>query len=280
MILKLALLTALLCTPAYAKVCANWMTRDQYNYGVVNKGLNTSPHCEVKDIDCFCFDDLTEWSTSEVVEVFVDDLTKPIIDTREVEKCEIKIDDSKLPEKDPEMEAEEWAALHDEAVRKLTADSHEECKKKISEKKCDEGFSVVSKFEDEAYEFACQKLLGYEQKFGYKNIQPNPEKERKFKEDQVKEQIAQAEDKQAEKVLECGKKVKKLLLIRNAKKNPPLTKAEIKQFHKTFADLDDLLEGGSLNTARDEMLAAKTDSKVLTEEDKAEAIKTLDGCKL
>lgn len=269
------LITLLLSYSAFSRECANWISLEQYNFGVVNNG-GVVTGCEKGDNECICFDNMTEWKTSELVDVYVDDLSKPILEVGKVNTCKLKIDEDKLPKQDPKMEAEEWAALYEEAMRKLTAEAHEDCQKEIDKLQCEEGFNKKVEFEDETYSYYCQKLLGYEQKFGYREARPNPEKERKFKEEQAKLASDKAAEAYVEKLENCGKSVKRLLIIRNASKN--LTKAEVKQMHEMYKDIDMYLAGPSLGTAAEEMQKAVPDGRLLTEEDKVAMLTKLQEC--
>jgi hypothetical protein len=88
--------------------------------------------------------------------------------------------------------------------------------------------------------------------------------------DEVKMQIAL-------KKIECGKKVIAALLVRNSLKT--LTIAQITQENLTFANIKNLLETGSLETAKQAIQYVIEDGVVVTTEDKASLISTLDACK-
>lgn len=82
---------------------------------------------------------------------------------------------------------------------------------------------------------------------------------------------------QAEKVFNCGKSAQKLILIHNADKN--LTKAQVKHLVSTYADVKNLLDTGSLETAIEEIGAIIADGVVITEDDKTAIVEHINGCK-
>lgn len=78
------------------------------------------------------------------------------------------------------------------------------------------------------------------------------------------------------KSMECGKKVKALVLVRNAPKN--LSKGQVKQMLVSYSEIDSLLESGSLVTAKDEIQNIVADGVLITEQDKAALISKIDSC--
>jgi len=75
----------------------------------------------------------------------------------------------------------------------------------------------------------------------------------------------------------CGARVKALLLVRNAPKN--LTKQQKKQLVQTYKDTITLLDAGSLDAAKDDIVEATADGTIVTESDKTALAAQIDACK-
>lgn len=86
-----------------------------------------------------------------------------------------------------------------------------------------------------------------------------------------------AAEKNALARAECGRTVIARILIRNAPKG--LSKPQVKSMSATFAFIQGLLLNGSLETAREEILAVQADGVVVTEADKVALVQKLDSCK-
>lgn len=76
---------------------------------------------------------------------------------------------------------------------------------------------------------------------------------------------------------ECGRTVIAKLLVRNAPKG--LSKQQVKELSATYAFIQGLLLNGSLETAREEILAVPADGVVVTQADKDALVAKLDSCK-
>lgn len=81
---------------------------------------------------------------------------------------------------------------------------------------------------------------------------------------------------QAKLNMECGRNVQALLVVRNAAKN--LTTTQVKQVIQTYSIIKQLLDSGSLNTAKEEIQAVTPDGTLVTEEDKTALINKIDEC--
>lgn len=88
-------------------------------------------------------------------------------------------------------------------------------------------------------------------------------------------QEKQLEDLMSNKV-DCGMKTIKFIAKNNVKKN--LSKGQIKQMAKTYADIFDLLQAGAVDTAKDEITAQNPDGTIVTNEDKTAIISFIEGC--
>lgn len=200
------------------------------------------------DEQCLDFSHIESWETAELADEWVNDLDKPIRNKTQVEKC-------KKPKDETPQCQEELLALV--------------CEEEGAEKFASEDL-------EEVY---CSKITGYEQiKSGNKILVNNEEKVKAKKEKEKKEKEAREADALAKKAMECGQSVQRLLLVRNASKR--LATAQVKQLVKTYSDVKDLLDTGSLNSAREEILAITPDGTIVTEEDKQALIAHLDGCKI
>lgn len=78
------------------------------------------------------------------------------------------------------------------------------------------------------------------------------------------------------KAQQCGKRVMAMMLVRNAQK--ALSKAQKRLLVQTYKDIKDLLDVGSLEAAREDILAVNADGTLVTEADKTALVQTLDGC--
>lgn len=78
------------------------------------------------------------------------------------------------------------------------------------------------------------------------------------------------------KKIQCGKSAVKFIAKNNIKKN--LSRGQIKQMAKTYSDIFDLLNGGAIDTAIEEMQSVTTDGTIVTEQDKTDIIAFLNGC--
>jgi hypothetical protein len=109
-----------------------------------------------------------------------------------------------------------------------------------------------------------EKLIVNEQK---KELKDAEEKKNALLEDSIR---------QAKKLRDCGGRVMDVLLVRNSTKG--LTTAQVKQIVATYAPVKALLETGSLNSAKEEILAVSADGLLITEEDKTALIAEINSC--
>lgn len=89
--------------------------------------------------------------------------------------------------------------------------------------------------------------------------------------------LSEAAIRAALKAQRCGRRVKALLLVRNAPKG--LTNGQKKQLVSDHGTTIRLLDAGSLDTARAEILATPADGTIITEGDKTALVAELDNCK-
>lgn len=75
---------------------------------------------------------------------------------------------------------------------------------------------------------------------------------------------------------DCGKRVMALLLVRNQPKG--LTPAEVKQMVAGYASIKQLLESGSLVSAKEEIQGVVADGRLVTTADKAALTQEIDKC--
>lgn len=76
--------------------------------------------------------------------------------------------------------------------------------------------------------------------------------------------------------MDCGRKVVGLLLVRNQPKN--LTTAQVKQMNADYATIKDLLETGSLVSAKEEIEALVPDGTIVTTDDQTALAAKIDEC--
>lgn len=127
-------------------------------------------------------------------------------------------------------------------------------------------------------EVYCTKILGYEQKAsGTKTVVENSSKKTNFEAAKSAKIAKEAAVVFALKAMNCGKRTIATLLVQNASKG--LTKRQIKQMNKAYRDIKELLETGSLDSAKEEIEAVVADGTLVTEADKTALIAELDSCK-
>jgi hypothetical protein len=190
---------------------------------------------------CLCFDGIV-WQAAEIVDVMIDDTANPIMSKSEAEPCSGQAD----------------------------------CQLKLGVKECSD--SEETAYIDEGFtEVYCSKITGYPQiASGSKKLQNNPTKMATY-EAQVAAEKAQSDAiAQAKQAMACGEDVIALLLVLNVPKG--LTTAQIKQVNQTYADIKDLLETGSLVSAREEIQAVTPDGTLVTEADKIALTAKIDEC--
>lgn len=190
---------------------------------------------------CLCYEGIN-WHTAEIVDNQVDDLTKPLYSKNEVEECSGEAD----------------------------------CQAKLSAKEC--AHQDETAFTDAEFtEVWCSRLTGYEQKIEGKKLQTSSSKLATYTATQEAAKQKELGIQAAIKAMKCGERVKALLVVRNASKG--LTKPQIKQMNQAYAEIKDLLETGSLETAKDDMIAVEADGTLITEADKTALVAELDACK-
>jgi hypothetical protein len=200
--LQIAIGLMLLSTPAFASECRNKMSISQFESAKANNGLGLEmePSCNEKE-ECICFDKATEWAASNLVDVFGDDTDRPIIERSDEETCVVEVDETKLPDLDPKIEAEARAVILDEAAQKELEAKESECHKKATTKQCKSGSMPGWEFDSDkqVYTYYCSKLLGFEQKFVYREVQPDKAKEKEISDNAKAKEAAEAAEKATRK---------------------------------------------------------------------------------
>lgn len=125
-------------------------------------------------------------------------------------------------------------------------------------------------------EIYCAKVTGYNQiATGQKIVAEDAVLKANY-ESQVQAKKDQEEAIQNElKAIEHGKRVIAVLMYRNRSKN--LTTAQISQMNNTYSDIKNLLDTGSLETAKLAIGAITPDGTIVTEQDKTALIQEIDN---
>ena len=151
-----------------------------------------------------------------------------------------------------------------------------DCLTKESEKECLDGEIVIRVAENT--EVYCSKFIRYNQiASGNKIVIEDVDKKAVYESTEALIEADEMAMLAANESLKCGKKVIARMLLLNSLKD--LTKAQVKQFVKGYGDIKDLLETGSLESAREDIVASVPDGTVLTDQDKTIIIQELDGCR-
>jgi hypothetical protein len=140
-----------------------------------------------------------------------------------------------------------------------------DCEQKVSDKVCvDERHALT---DAEFTETWCNKITGYEQVLsGNKIIVENATKKAAYETAKAASDAMEAAIEQAYKAINHGKRVIALLVVRNASKG--LTTAQIEQMNLTYSEIKNLLETGSLVTAKEKIELITPDGTIVTESDK------------
>jgi hypothetical protein len=149
------------------------------------------------------------------------------------------------------------------------------CKLALEAKVCSKlGYE---KFIDALYtKVYCTQITGYKQKVVGKSFAVDQVAFDAYKAEKAAKNQFEAGINQAQMLQVCGRRVMGLMLVRNKQKN--LTTSQVKSVVKTYADISDLLESGSLVSAKEEVHAATADGVLVTEEDKAALLSEIDKC--
>lgn len=156
----------------------------------------------------------------------------------------------------------------------VTCSGIEECQAQLEAKDCGEDFL---KFIDSEYtKTYCTKITGYEQKEVSKELVKNTTAFDAYKAAQVQVSALNAGLSQATAAMDCGRKVQALLLVRNAPKS--LSKPQVKQLVLAYKDIKNLLDTGSLASAKEEIEAVVADGVIVTSADKAALVAQINTC--
>jgi hypothetical protein len=187
---------------------------------------------------------------SEIVDKMIDDETRPIHEAKSiVVACAAVLDDPSTTEIDESKTLEQ------------------DCLEKEAAQICDgsQGYFKVRVADNS--EVYCTKVVGYEQKVsGEKTITENATKKAAYDSSRLASEQMEAAIASAMKAIDHGKRVIALLLVRNASKG--LTTAQIEQMNSTYAEIKNLLETGSLVTAKEKIESITPDGTIVTEADK------------
>jgi len=148
----------------------------------------------------------------------------------------------------------------------------EDCKAKALELECVDG--RWSLYNAEYSEVWCNKITGYAQKAtGRKHLVINESKKQSRLNSEALEKQKSMAISQALKRMDKGRKVIGLMLVRNSTKT--LTKKQIRLMNKTYSEVKDLLETGSLESAHEAINELVPDGVLVTAEDKTALLSEL-----
>lgn len=192
---------------------------------------------------CFDIKSTKNASYSEIIDEMVDDYSKPVNSKNEIEACSDQTD----------------------------------CETKNASKVCADSEESVFMAADYS-EIYCSKLLRFEQKLsGRKIVSANETSKASYDAAKIAEATKEAAIAMAARAIACGKRVISMLVVQNASKS--LDTTQIKAMNVTYASIKDLLETGSLTSAREEILAQPVAEPLVTQTDKDVLVAELDACK-
>lgn len=136
----------------------------------------------------------------------------------------------------------------------------------------------TSFYNAEYSEVWCNKISGFEKKLsGRKILSRNESKKTQFETTEAAKKADEMAMAAASKALDCGKKVISRMLLQNKPKS--LSKAQVRNLVKTYKDIKNLLDTGSLESAREDILAVTLNPPIVTQADKDALVAELDACK-
>jgi len=209
-----------------------------------NQAFQMQSECErVTSSECFDLGDLPQ-SVYSVSIIEVDDLNKPIYSKEDVQTC---ID-------------------------------NDDCDGKFLSVVCTDNLSYPIKNYD-LLQVYCSKVVGYEKKskevIALDHIKKTAYDAQVLSDNAKKNEEAGIQT--ALKAMDCGKRVIGKLLVLNAPKN--LNTSQIATMNGAYSTIKNLLETGSLETAKLAIQGTVADGITILESDKIELVKTLDDCK-
>lgn len=222
--------------------CLNELPLSEAQKAIAKDPSFTGKVCkDLPSEQCMCFDNVNLRHV-DIVDEMIPDESKPTYSKNDIEVC---VDQS-------------------------------DCESKNASKTCTDSQETVYMAQDFS-EIYCSKLTGYEQKVSGRKV---------FLINLAKKAAADAADAAqlakdsamiaARKARNCGETVIDALLVQNASKS--LSTAQIKSINTTYASIKDLLETGSLASAREEIQAVTPDGVLVVEADKTALIAQLDSC--
>jgi len=147
---------------------------------------------------------------------------------------------------------------------------HQDCDDKFSSLICDSGSKINNYDLLEVY--CATDVMRFAKK-----LQESPVKKAAYEAEQSAKASLESAMNIARKAQACGKDTTAYMLVRNASKN--LTRGQVKQLVKSTVDVKNLLESGSLESAKEEINATVADGVLITEADKVAIVAYIDGCK-
>jgi len=141
-----------------------------------------------------------------------------------------------------------------------------DCQAKHEAKVCLDGVSIKN----------LDLLEVYCSRFSHKSLVKNLTAFNAYKATQAQAQALSAGLAQATAAMDCGKRVQALLLVRNSPKG--LTKPQVKALVLAYKDIKNLLDTGSLASAKEEIEAITADGVIITSGDKAALIAQINSC--
>lgn len=153
-----------------------------------------------------------------------------------------------------------------------------DCESKNGIKTCSEIGDQVLMAADYS-EIYCSRIIRYELKdSGDKHVVIDEDLKAAFDLKVAQEKALEEAMSVAKKVMDCGREVMALLGVRNMAKVPKPTTAEISAVVERFASIKNLMESGSYDTSREQIVSVDITGTILTEDDRAATLAKLDSC--
>jgi hypothetical protein len=150
-----------------------------------------------------------------------------------------------------------------------------DCQAKALAKECTGGREPF--YNAEYSETWCNKIVGYEKiASGRKTFSIDQAALQSYKNIEYSKAQLEAGIQMAQRLQNCGERVMALMLVRNQPKK--LSTGQVKQLVAVYSNIKELLESGSLLSAKEEIQSVSADGVLVTENDKAALTQELDKC--
>lgn len=240
---------------------ANWVKQSDIANETISTVYMKKSSC---GSDCLKLPNGFNANFHKLFDVMMDDISNPNHELKsDVVLCSAIVDDPETTEIDE------------------TKTQMQDCLEKESAQVCGVSDSVhpyfVVRVADNS-EVYCTRIVSYAQiPSGVKEVREDPTLKVAYDASEVARLADENLMNLALKAMNCGKRVKARLLVRNSPKS--LNNGQKKQIVSLYKDIQSLLEAGSLEAAKEEINLVTPDGTLITSSDLTALVNELDSCK-